>query len=542
MISYKISNLQLDIHHKQATLLEEIAKICRLSSEQIKSVEVLKQSIDARKKPQLYWVYSVAFDVEEALSEKIMRKNSIQLHIPKQYPLPDQKKISKRPVIIGTGPAGLFAAYLLALAGLKPIIIERGYDADTRQRDIDHFHETGELNPSSNIQFGEGGAGTFSDGKLYTGVKDKFLRKGFVLDTFVKYGADPSIRYMNKPHIGTDYLIHWVKNIRHSIEEMGGTYYFGTTMTGLSDEDGHIKTVHCMRENEALTFETDHVVLAIGHSARDTFRQLHGDGLEMEAKPFAMGLRIEHPQEIIDARQYGKENASSGYLPAADYKLSHQCHNGRGVYSFCMCPGGVVVNASSHEGYLVCNGMSYFARDLEHANSAIIVSISREDYDHDGVLAGVEFQEKWERKAYELTEGSYALPTQTYGDFYRKVTGNSKEPIDSIMAPMISTSPSKTRDVDMSACVPSYVAESIVEGIEAFGRKIKGFNHENARLVGIETRTSSPVRILRDEQMMSSVIGLYPAGEGAGYAGGIMSAAMDGVKVAEAILGTLENA
>ncbi len=540
MIAYKIANIQLPIQHKDEALYNEIATRCHIQGNQIMNLEILKQSIDARKKPQLYWVYTLSFEVEHPIVDKWIKKNNIQVHTVKKYTLPKKRTYSKRPVVIGSGPAGLFAAYLLAIAGMCPIIVERGAEADKRQEDIDSFHKTGQLKPSSNIQFGEGGAGTFSDGKLNTGVKDKFLRKGFVLDTFIKYGADPSIGYMNKPHIGTDYLILWLKNMRQAIEQMGGTYYFNTRMTKLIYEDGHVRGVHCIRNGEPITFETDHVVLAIGHSARDTFRQLHDDGITMEAKPFAMGLRIEHPQEIIDTRQYGRENAESGFLPAADYKLTHQSSNGRGVYSFCMCPGGLVVNASSHEGYLVCNGMSYFARDLSHANSAIIVSISRDDYEDEGVLAGVEFQEKWERKAYELTRGTYALPTQSYGAFYKSVTGLSKVPLGGMIQPMDSSSPSMTMEADLSRCLPRYVAESVVEGIEAFGRKIKGFNHENARLVGVETRTSSPVRILRDEHFLSNITGLYPAGEGAGYAGGIMSAAMDGIKVAEAILDTVE--
>ena len=433
-----------------------------------------------------------------------------------------------RPVVIGSGPAGLFAALLLSEGGYRPLILERGEDAITRTGKAERLFEEGVLDPVSNVQFGEGGAGTFSDGKLNTSVKDPGFRGKFVRETFVRFGADPEILYDAKPHVGTDVLTGILVRMREYMTSLGAEYRFLAKVTGLKVKNGALTAVVV---NDEEIIPADIAVLAPGHSARDTFLMLHELGLAMEAKPFAAGVRIEHPQTMIDLSQYGRARES---LPPAAYKLTHQTKAGRGVYSFCMCPGGYVVNASSEPGHLTVNGMSYSKRDSANANSALIVSVTPQDYASAAeaqlmpeALAGIAFQRKLEAAAYAAAGGK--LPQILYGDF--KAGSLTRR-----FGDFISCTKGESAFADVRAILPAFMAESLLEGIDAFGRRIKGFDRPDAIITAVEARSSSPVRILRNESHVSSVEGLYPAGEGAGYAGGIMSAAMDGMRCAEEII------
>ena len=425
----------------------------------------------------------------------------------------------------------MFAADLLAREGLRPIVLERGGPVEERVMRVEHFWGSGELDPACNVQFGEGGAGTFSDGKLNTLVKDKYGRNTEVLKTFVKHGADPAILYQAKPHIGTDVLSKVVKSMREEIFRMGGEVRFHSQMTEILTENGQVTGV---KVNDTEVLPCEQVVLAPGHSARDTFSMLYRKQFPMSAKPFAVGFRVEHPQSLINMSQYGAESVKG--LGAAAYKVTAKTSTGRGVYSFCMCPGGYVVNASSEPGRLAVNGMSYSGRDGQNANSAIIVSVTPEDYGSEHPLAGIEFQRVLEKKAYDLCNGK--LPVQLYGDFRKKVTGEDlpEKEIDSDewdgMEPQCKGAYEWT---DLTGILPEECNHAFVEGMDSFGRQIRGFDSPHAILTGVESRTSSPVRIDRDEKLQSAIRGCYPCGEGAGYAGGITSAAMDGIRVAEMI-------
>lgn len=528
----RIQQLKMPPGHTQKALEERILKALHIGRDQLGGYEIRKQSIDARKKPDIQYVYVVDVwlkGISESKCAARAKNNNISICEPKKYRFPEtgSRKMMHRPVIIGTGPAGLFCGYMLAAYGYRPVLLERGKDVERRTADVKHFWKTGELDTESNVSFGEGGAGTFSDGKLNTLIKDKDGRGQHVLKIFVENGAQPEILYEAKPHIGTDVLSGVVKNMRKRIESWGGEVFFESRADGFVLENGAVKAV---RLADGSRIETDLVVLACGHSARDTFAWLHGLGVSMEPKAFALGLRVEHPQELINQSQYGIGYPSC--LPAAPYKLTAQTSNGRGVYSFCMCPGGYVVNASSEEKRLVVNGMSYSARDSQNANSAIIVSVTPEDFGADrlekmGPLAGVEFQRELEEKAFAVGIGE--IPVQKYGDFASHATAG-KIPADFV--PCIR---GKWHFADVASILPKELKASFEEGMEKFGHVILGFDDENALLSGIESRTSSPVRICRDEEFQSNIRGLYPCGEGAGYAGGITSAAMDGMRIAEVI-------
>ena len=522
----RINQIKLPIEHSVAQLEQKICKALKIQKEQLKDYQIVKQSIDARKKPMLQYVYSVNVNIPS--EEKILKKvndNNVMLIKPKKYILPDVKKEAfvKRPVVVGAGPAGLFCAYALVLQGISPIVIERGRRIEERTKDVEKFWETGVLDTISNVQFGEGGAGTFSDGKLNTLVKDPVGRNQFVLETFVKFGAPMHILYENKPHIGTDILAKVIRDMRIFMEQAGAQFLFETCMTDYRVEDGRVCAIEL---NHNTWQKTGHVVIAIGHSARDTFAMLHEKNqLAMEPKSFAVGFRVEHPQVDINLQQYG--DIYDKKLPAAPYKVTANLANGRGVYSFCMCPGGYVVNASSEEHRLAVNGMSYSGRDGANANSAIIVSVTPEDFDGDDALAGVRFQQRLEEKAYSLGNGS--VPQQLFGDYCENRASTEYGSFSSALkgAGLL---------CNLRGLLPSELEESFIEGMHYFSRSIPDFDRRDAILSGVESRTSSPVRISRDESFQGAVAGIYPCGEGAGYAGGIMSAAMDGLKVAEAIL------
>ena len=517
----RISQLKLPVTHTQEQLEKKLLKMLRISRKDLGHYYIRKRSLDARKKPELYYVYSI--DVEIKNEERVLKsmKGKVQKVSVHPYCVPEHgtERLSDRPVIIGSGPAGLFCAYLLAGEGYRPLIIERGAPVRERRKDVEKFWETGVLDPSSNVQFGEGGAGTFSDGKLNTLVKDPAGRNRFVLETFVKFGAPEDILWEQKPHIGTDILIDVVETMRREIEKMGGEFRFHSQVTDLIPEE----KVLIINDEEKI--RAGAAVLAIGHSARDTFYMLCERGFDMEAKAFAAGVRVEHPQRLIDENMYGRDNR--GNLPAASYKLTEKLDNGRGVYTFCMCPGGYVVNASSEPGCLAVNGMSYHGRAGENANSAVIVTVTPQDYGTDHPLSGVEFQRELERRAWE--EGSGCVPVQRFEDF----CANKKTVELGCIKPNIK---GHYRLGNVRKIFPEELSLSIQEGIGAMDHKIRGFADKDVLLSGVESRTSSPVRINRDESFRSNIPWVYPCGEGAGYAGGITSAAMDGVKVAEALV------
>lgn len=520
----RINQIKLPVEHTPEDLLSKAAKKLRVPVAAIQNIKIKKQSLDARKKPELFYSYVIDVTVSDEASVLHRGKTpDIMISPVTQYRFPayGNETLSGRPVIIGTGPAGLFCGLMLARHGYRPLLLERGSDVDTRKEQVRHFWKTGELNPRSNVQFGEGGAGTFSDGKLNTLVKDPRMRNQLVLETFCEFGADPVILFQNKPHIGTDVLSQIVKNMRNEILRLGGEVRFDCQVTDFVMQHGKMTGVVT---EHGETIATEAVILAVGHSARDTFEQLDKRRVPMEQKAFAVGLRIQHPQSMINESQYGRSQAGS--LGAASYKLTKQTGNGRGVYSFCMCPGGYVVNASSEEGRLAVNGMSYHARDGKCANSALIVTVTPEDFPDQSPLGGIAYQRKLEQLAYECAGG--AIPVQLYGDFK---AGQISRQLGEIAPQMCGTwSFGNLREI-----FPEALSLSLIEGIEGFGHMIHGFSREDALLAGIESRTSSPVRIWRTQDFESEISGLYPCGEGAGYAGGITSAAMDGIKVAEAI-------
>ena len=525
--------------HSEDELISKAAKILHIGKADILSWQIVKKSIDARKKPEIFFTY--VLDIAVKKEEQVLKRakgNQVQKAEEKKYVFPKNGNLPlvKRPVIIGTGPAGLFCGYLLARHGYRPVLLERGKDVESRQKDVEKFWETGVLDTDSNVQFGEGGAGTFSDGKLNTLVKDKFGRNKEVLRIFVEAGAPEEILYEAKPHIGTDVLLHVVRCMREQIIAWGGEVRFESKVTDLLMEQNQNESrIKGLVINDTEQLETDVVVLAIGHSARDTFQMLYERNIPMEAKSFAVGLRVEHPRKMMNQIQYGMEE--SQYLPTASYKVTAQTENGRGVYSFCMCPGGYVVNASSEENRLAVNGMSYSGRNGENSNSAIIVTVTPEDFGSSHPLSGIAFQRKLEEKAYAIGQGS--VPVETYGEFQTAVTGDAARPSEIIQkypsfAPAIKGS---YRQAPVHEILPEALQESFVEGMEQFGRVLPGFDDSGAFVSGIESRTSSPVRIHRDESGQAQIQGLFPCGEGAGYAGGITSAAMDGMLIAEKIAG-----
>ena len=514
----KVSNIAVSLDEKDYAKV--IANTLNIRKSQVKNVKIAKKAVDARRKNKVY--FNMGFTFEYVDEDRLLKTHSKQVSKVKEYHYDKLTPNNQTIMVVGSGPAGLFCAYNLARSGQKVILIEQGKCVDERKKDIDTYLETGKLNTQSNVQFGEGGAGTFSDGKLTTGIKD--YRKQFVLNTFYEHGASEDILYLNKPHLGTDVLINVVKNIRKDIEKCGDVR-FETKLVDIIIEDNQLKEV--VLENNEGTYKekVDQLVLAIGHSARKTYEMLYQKQLEISQKAFAVGMRIEHSQEFINKSQYGKFYNHPA-LKAADYKLAVHTSQKRGVYTFCMCPGGYVVNASSEPGRLAVNGMSYQARDSRNANSAMIVTVTPEDFPEKGALGGVEFQRDLERKAWELGKGK--IPVQLFGDFCKN---QSSEALGDVLPCM----KGEYTLANVRSILPKAVGDSIEEGVKFFGKRISGFDREDALLSGIESRTSSPVRIVRDQELVANIGGIYPCGEGAGYAGGITSAAMDGIKVAETV-------
>lgn len=512
---YRLENIKIreDIDEKQ--ILEVACNKYHVKDTWIKDYRIYKKSIDARNKADVHYNYTI--DVlsnrnikgAKQIEEKTIDLNKIKVN----------RQSSYRPVIVGSGPAGLFCALTLAYNGVKPIVIERGKQVEERQKDVEKKKKNGRLNINSNAQFGEGGAGTFSDGKLNTGTHNPLCRN--VLQEFVKYGAPKQILYESKPHIGTDNLIKIVANMRNEIIKLGGEFLFKETVTGVDIKENILTGVECSKN-----ITTDTAVFAIGHSARDTFEMLYKNKLNMEKKNFSVGVRIEHKQEIINKAQYGTE--TNLQLPAADYKLAYHGKD-RSCYTFCMCPGGQVVATSSEEGTIVTNGMSKFARDEENANSAVLVNIVPEDFKGESPLEGINFQKKLEEKAFKLGGGNFYAPVQRVEDFIKNRKTEKLGDVKPTYKPGVTMS-------NLNEILPEFVSETLKDGIKYFDTKIKGFANPDSVLTGVETRSSSPVRILRDENLMSNIKGIYPCGEGAGYAGGIMTAAVDGIKIAIAIL------
>lgn len=502
----RLRQIDVSIDSEENEIINKCAKKLNVDKSQIKDYKIVKKSIDARDKSRIFYCYEV--DVRVLNEEKILKRNKSKdiFKTPKEeyvFNIEGTKKLKHRPIIIGSGPAGLFAAYILAQNGYKPLILERGENVENRVKTVEKFWETGELNSESNVQFGEGGAGTFSDGKLNTLVKDKAFRNKKVLEIFVQAGAPKEILILNKPHIGTDLLREVVKNLRNKIIEMGGEIRYNSCLTNINIENSSIKSIEINNKEQ---IDADVLVLAIGHSARDTFKMLHESQVPMEPKPFAVGVRVQHNQEMINLDQYGEFKEK---LSPASYKLTFHSSSGRGVYSFCMCPGGYVVNSSSEKGYLAINGMSNFKRDTKNANSAIVVTVKPEDFENK-LFGGLEFQRKLEKQAFIVGKGK--IPVQLLGDFMKNQKSSNFGSIEPVFKGQYELS-------NLQEILPDFITESLKEAFPDFDKKIKGFASKDTILAAVETRTSSPVRIIRNEFGESKIKGIYPAGEGAGYAG-----------------------
>ena len=522
LIVIRVRQIKVEVEKDSTDYLKDkVAKKLKVDSKFLNDIKIIKKSIDARDKNNVLFVYEVDVAMDKSLLKRIHDKDIFEVE-KNEYksPIHGTDTLNNRPVIVGSGPCGLFCAYLLAENGYKPLLIERGEKIQDRVKTVNDFWENGVLNKNSNVCFGEGGAGTFSDGKLNTLTSDSDMRIDKVFDVFVLCGAPSEIKYLNKPHIGTDLLRKVIVNMRNKIILMGGEIRYNSCLTDIKVIDNKVCGI-VVNNNESIDCES--LILAIGHSARDTFNMLNKHKLNMRSKPFAVGLRIQHKQSMINESQYGK---FSKLLPSASYKLTHKASNGRGVYTFCMCPGGFVVNSSCEDNCLIINGMSNHSRDSENANSAVVVTVNPNDFGT-SPLDGLEFQRKLEEKAYKIGKGF--IPVQLFKDYKENVASTSFESINPIFK-------GKYSFANLNDLFPSYINDALKEGILSFDKKIKGFGSDDAILAGVESRTSSAVRIERDEFFESSIKGIYPAGEGAGYSGGITTSAVDGLKVAESII------
>ncbi len=530
-----VNQIKLKPGYSEKDLLKKVSAALKVLPEDIQKVEIFRRSVDARKRGNVFFILNVLVKVKhEASVLKRISSSDVSVYVPERYEFlaTGTVPLKDRPVIVGAGPAGLFAAYHLALFGYRPIVLERGLDVESRHNSVEEFWKTGVLNPNSNVLFGEGGAGAFSDGKLNTLVKDKSGRNREVLSLFVKFGAPKSILYDAKPHVGTDVLLKVVKAMREEIKNLGGEFRFNAQVTDIVIDKGKVKSV---KINSTVNLDCQVLILCIGHSARDTFSMLYEKGFAMEQKDFAVGFRVEHSQDFINRAFYTDDETVLKETGPASYKLTYKHSSGRGVYSFCMCPGGYVVNASSENGRLCINGMSYSGRCGDHANSAMIVSVNGKDFGSDHPLAGVEFQRKIEEKAFSVGNGR--IPVEHYGDFKQNVLLTDDYTVDAER--FFKDEPRCKGDyvfADVHSILPDELNRAFIDGMEYFDKNIPGFADKNVLVSGIESRTSSPVRILRNDSFTCDAFpGVYPSGEGAGYAGGIMSAAMDGMKVAEAV-------
>ena len=525
----RLTELKLRLDHGESELRSAILRRLKISTDELIRYRVFRRAWDARKRSSIALIYTL--DIELKDDSAVLRRLSGDRNIARspdmsyRFPTRLSANISSRPLVIGAGPCGLFAGLILAQMGFRPIILERGKVVRERTKDTWGLWRRSVLNPNSNVQFGEGGAGTFSDGKLHSGIKDRHHRDRKVLTEFVKAGAPPEILMVAKPHVGTFRLVTMVESLRASIEALGGEYRFQCKVADIDVVDDGTRRMRGVVLETGERVAADHVVFAVGHSARDTFQMLHERGVAIEAKPFSIGVRIEHPQSLIDDCRFGAI-AGNKILGAADYKLVHRASNGRSVYSFCMCPGGTVVAAASEPGGVVTNGMSQYSRNERNANAGIVVAITPSDYPGHP-LAGVAFQRHWEGRAFEAGGGTFAAPAQLVGDFL------ADRPSTSLGTVVPSYKPG-VRPADLNDCLPDFAVAAIREALPIFDRQIKGFTMHDAVMTGVETRTSSPIRVPRDDSLQSiNTRGLYPAGEGAGYAGGILSAAVDGIRVAE---------
>ncbi len=519
----RVNGIRMPLSYTDATLRQAVAKHLKIAPARILSCSLFKRSVDARHRDAVCFEITAAVSLKDEESFlKTCKLPSVSVATPSVLTLPAVKQSPSRPVVVGSGPAGLFAALILAQIGLRPIVLERGAAVDDRKQAVDTFRRTGVLDTRSNVQFGEGGAGTFSDGKLNTGIKDPRCR--YVLEQLVTAGAPEEILWEATPHVGTDRLCQAVKGLRRMIEQLGGTVRFHTQVVEILHEHNALTGLVLQTENGREELPCTHAIFAIGHSARDTVEMLYRNGLQMEKKPFAVGVRIEHPREMIDRSQYGSF-AGHPALGAANYKLSCHLKNGRGVYTFCMCPGGVVVAAASEHGGVAVNGMSEFARDAQNSNSALLVGVDPADMHGDSPLAGIALQRQMEQAAYRLGGNNYHAPVQLVGDFLQDRASVSLGEIAPSYTPGVTLT-------DLRDCLPPFVSQSLKEALPLFGRKLDGFDRYDAVLTGVESRSSSPVRILRNENGESTMRGLYPCGEGGGYAGGITSAAVDGIRCA----------